>query len=174
MIITCDCLKCIYVGRKTHSKLATTIYIWILCNFKQSPAVELHRLSMDITGRLHDGVRLPVETETHDVSRLNYGVYYRARKQVALATDVWSQVFNVRIPTVPRGSLEHTAPDCMQLGLRYCRTARRIFMTAHRQHIKMTEQVRVELQHIMHVLLTDVHANGRRQNKRALIPFGGG
>jgi len=114
-----------------------------------------------------------VESEIHDVSRLNYGVYFRAKKQVALATDVWSQIFHVRIPTIPRGDLEHTAPDCTHLGLRYCRTARRLMMTAHKQHIQMTEQVRTELQHIIDVLPTNIPANERRQGKRALIPFGG-
>jgi len=68
-----------------------------------------------------------------------------------------------RLVHVNRGrGLEHTAPDCTQLGLRFCRTARRLMMTAHKQHIQMTEQVRTELQHIIDVLPTNVPANERR------------
>ena len=114
---------------------------------------------------------LRTTTAETSVLRLNYGVHFRAVRQVHVVTDYWAQVFHVQLPTVPRGSLHLIVPTCAQLNLRSCHALRKLLVKAHHLYVEMTNEVRSSLRHIKQILPTRVE--NPRHTRRSLLPIGG-
>jgi len=104
--------------------------------------------------------------------RLNYGVHFKALRKVYPVTDHWVQVFDVRIPGIPYGDLKRKVPDCSELKIPNCHSARPVFIQIHEMYESMAREIRKARQHIIQVLPTG-RVLGRAYAKRSLLPIGG-
>lgn len=121
----------------------------------------------------------PSDLSDRTILRHNWGVVMERVKQVKLATDVWSHVFTVELPSVPAPVNNAVVPTCEQFRRELSATA---FNCAHLTHMlsllrelhtNMTAHLNRTMTHIYDVLPPFSKLSGNNRPSRGLLNFGG-
>ena len=117
---------------------------------------------------------------SRQLTRLNYGVTFTPVRSVELVTELWSHMFDLHLPELPEVNVNFNLPFCdnvtlniqQQKGKQICDSNRAFMLELHRQHMQMTEDIVNAIQHIYHLLPSQLNMTRPRSYKRALLPVG--
>jgi len=116
---------------------------------------------------------------SRQLTRLNYGATFTPVRSVKLVTEVWSHLFDLHLPELPKVSVNFM-PYCDNItsniqqkrGKQICDSNRAFMLELHRQHMQMTEEIINAIQHSYHLLPSQLNMIRPRSYKRALLPVG--
>ena len=117
---------------------------------------------------------------SRQLTRLNYGVTFTPVRSVRLVTDVWSHLFDLHLPELPEVNLNFNLPYCdtvtsssrQERGKHICDSNRAFMLELHRQHMQMAGEIITAIQHVYHLLPSQLNVTRLMSYKRALLPVG--
>lgn len=120
----------------------------------------------------------PSDLSDSTILRHNWGVIMEKVKSVKVATEYWSHVFVVELPSVPIPESNEQIQTCEQLtheqpGSVSCGLVDNVITVLHELHANMTKHLKYSLTHIYDVLPTFSRLTTGSRSSRGLFDFGG-